>query len=303
MSIKKSFITLREQSYEEIKFLLELAKDFKQHRGMYRRQAPLSDKVLIMIFQKRSTRTRVTTELAISEMGGKAIFLNMEDIHLGVNESIRDTATVLGRFVNAIMARVHNHTDVEVLAKYAGVPVINALSDKYHPLQSLADLFTIETHFGTIDDKKVAWIGDGNNVCHSLMIVCTKMNIHISVASPRHYEPLDEVVNYCKGIAKAPVEVLNAPIEAVTDADVLVTDTFISMGQENQRAEKLKHFEGFQVNADLVKHAQPNYIFMHCLPRHEAEVTDEIFYGPHSVVFDEAENRLYTIAAILRNLL
>lgn len=303
MTTYKSFLTLRDLSFEEIKFLLEMARDFKQHRGMYRRQAPLSGKILIMIFQKRSTRTRVTAELAMSELGGKAIFLGIDDIHLGVNESIRDTAAVLGRMSSAILARVYNHADIEELTKYTGVPVINALSDKFHPLQGLADLLTIDTHLETFADKKVAWVGDGNNVCHSLMIACVKMNLQIAVASPRHHEPLEEVVNYCKRIAKAPFEVINDPKEAITDADVIVTDTIISMGQEDQSGEKLKAFKEFQVNADLVKSAKPDYIFMHCLPRHQEEVTDEIFYGPHSVVFEEAENRLHTITGVLRNTL
>ncbi|NVM28839.1 MAG: ornithine carbamoyltransferase [Candidatus Helarchaeota archaeon] len=303
MKSARSFLTLRDLSFEEIKFLLEMARDFKQHRGMYRRQAPLTGKILVMIFQKRSTRTRVTAELAMSELGGKAIFLGMDDIHLGANESIRDTAAVLGRMSSAILARVYNHEDLEELTKYAGVPVINALSDKFHPLQGLADLLTIETHLETFADKKVAWVGDGNNVCHSLMIACAKMQLEIMVASPQHHEPLEEVVNYCKEIAKVPVEVTNVPKEAVTDADVIVTDTFISMGQEALRSEKLKGFKEFQVNADLVKSAKPDYIFMHCLPRHQEEVTDEIFYGSHSVVFEEAENRLHTITGVLRNLL
>ena len=152
-------------------------------------------------------------------------------------------------------------------------------------------------------DKKVAWIGDGNNVCHSLMIACAKLGVNITIATPSGYEPIEEVINYCKGITSATIGVVNEPKKAVTDADVVVTDTIISMGQEDQRSKKMKHFKGFQVNSNLVKYAKPDYIFMHCLPRHQEEVTDEIFYGPHSVVFDEAENRLYTVGSVLKNLL
>jgi ornithine carbamoyltransferase len=189
------------------------------------------------------------------------------------------------------------------MAKYAGIPVINALSDVEHPLQGLADLLTIEAHLGTLTDRKVAWIGDGNNVCHSLMIACAKMGLGMSISSPTGYEPLEEIVNYCKEIASGNIVLTHSPKEAISEADVVVTDTFISMGQEDFSEEKMKHFEGYQVNSELVEFANPDYIFMHCLPRHQEEVTDDIFYGPHSVVFEEAENRLYTVAALLKNIL
>ncbi len=300
---KRHLITLKEFSSEEIRFLLDEAKDFKKDREIYRRNAPLFGRTLIMLFQKKSTRTRVSAELAMTDLGGNSIFLGREDIHLGVKESIRDTALVLGRMAAGIMARVYDHQDLDELAKYAGVPIINALSDKFHPLQSLADLYTIEDHFRTLDDKRVAWVGDGNNVCQSLMIACAKMGVPMQIASPPGYEPLKEVLQYCKEIASNEMTISHDPKKAVSDADVIVTDTFISMGQENQKEEKLKRFKGFQVTSALTKYAKPDYIFMHCLPRNHEEVTDEIFYGPHSVVFDEAENRLYTVAAVLKNLL
>ncbi|NVM53755.1 MAG: ornithine carbamoyltransferase [Candidatus Helarchaeota archaeon] len=303
MLSKRSFLTLKDLSPEEIHLILEKAKHFKENREIYRQQAPLHGKTLKLLFQKRSTRTRVSSELAMSELGGKAIFLGMEDIHLGVNESIRDTVQVLGRMASGILARVYKHKDLEELQKYAEVPIINALSNKFHPLQALADLFTIKSHFGTLTGQKVGWVGDGNNVCHSLMIACAKMGINMMVASPPNYEPLKEVITYCKEIAHAEIAVTNDPINTVSDANVVVTDTFISLGQESQKEKKLQHFQGFQVNSDLIKHAKPDYIFMHCLPRHQEEVTDEIFYSTHSLVFDEAENRLYTVAAVLKNIL
>ncbi len=298
----RSFLTLKDFTFEEIKFLLEMAKDFKQHHETFKRQRPFFGKILFLMFQKRSTRTRVTAEVAMSDLGGKAIFLGAEDIHLGVNETLRDTARFLGRMASALLVRVFNHEELEELAQYAGIPVINALSDKYHPLQGLTDVFTINSHFGTLIEKKVAWIGDGNNVCNSLMIACAKLGLEIQVASPPGYEPLQDILTYCQKLKHAQIQVTHDPIEAVSGADAIVTDTFISMGQEAQRAEKLPHFKDFQVNSALIKHANPDYIFMHCLPRHQEEVTDEIFYGPHSVVFDEAENRLYTLASLLNNL-
>jgi ornithine carbamoyltransferase len=297
----KSFLTLRDFSSEEIQFLLTEAKKFKKNREIYKKLTPLAGKVLIMIFQKRSTRTRVSAELAMSILGGSTIFLGNEDIHLGVNESIRDTALTLGRMASGILMRVYKHGDIEEMAKYAGIPVLNALSDLEHPLQGLADLLTIQTHIGTFKGKKVAWIGDGNNVCHALLIACAKMGLSMNIASPPKYEPLKDIVHYCQKSAN--ILITNDPVEAITDADVVVTDTFISMGQEHEKEAKLKHFQGYEVNGNLIKHANPNYIFMHCLPRHQEEVTDEIFYGPHSVVFEEAENRLYTMAAVLKSIL
>ena len=297
----KSLLTLRDFSLKEIQFLLTEAINFKKNRELYRKMAPLTGKALIMIFQKRSTRTRVSAELAMSILGGTTIFLGYEDIHLGVNESIRDSAMTLGRMASGILMRVYNHRDLEEMAKYAEIPVLNALSDLEHPLQGLADLLTIEAHLGTLAGRKVAWIGDGNNVCHALMIACAKMGLSMNIASPPKYEPLEEIVTYCKNSAN--ILITNDPRDAIAEADVVVTDTFISMGQENEKAEKLKHFKGYQINGELVKNAKPDFIFMHCLPRHQEEVTDEIFYGPHSVVFEEAENRLYTVAAVLKSIL
>jgi ornithine carbamoyltransferase len=299
----RSLLTLKDLSTEEIRFFLDETKNIRKNREKLRNSAPLFGKSLIMLFEKRSTRTRVSTELAMSDLGGKSIILSLDDIHLGTNESIRDTATVLGRMASGILARVYRHEDLDELNNYANVPVINALSDKCHPLQGLADLFTIESHFKNTKEIKIAWVGDGNNVCHSLMIAAAKMDISITIASPSPHQPLQEVVDYCREIASANIAVVTDPREAISQANVIVTDTFISMGQEAQRESKLQLFHGYQVNTELAKHAKSDYIFMHCLPRHHEEVTDEIFYGPHSVVFEEAENRLYTVAAVLKNLL
>lgn len=301
----RSLLTLKDLTTEEIRFLLDEAKEFKKNRRKIIENQPLRGKTLGMIFQKRSTRTRVSTETAMVELGGHALFLGKDDIQLGVNESLHDTAKVLGRMVSGILARVFDHTDVEVLAEHSGVPVINALSDLFHPLQGLADILTIEEHLGKLKGVSIAWIGDGNNVCHSLMISSIKMGMNIYIATPEGYEPDSTVLNFCKKNASSPeqVKMTNDPKLAASGANVVVTDTFISMGQESEKQAKLRKFEGFQVNEQLIQHADKDFIFMHCLPRHEEEVSDDVIYGKHSVVFDEAENRLHTVAAVLKNVL
>lgn len=301
----KSLLTLKDLSKSEIRFLLDESKEFKQNRLKFIENQPLRGKTLGMIFQKRSTRTRVSTETAMVELGGHALFLGKDDIQLGINESLADTAQVLGRMVSGILARVFAHEDVVSLAQYAGIPVINALSDRFHPLQGLADMLTIEEHLGQLKDVKIAWIGDGNNVCHTLMIAAVKMGMKMYTATPAGYEPDSTVIDYCKNNTSISEQILvtEDPITAIEKADVVVTDTFISMGQETETRAKLRKFEGFQVNTELVEYAKEDFIFMHCLPRHKEEVTDEIIYGNHSVVFDEAENRLHTVAAVLKNYL
>ena len=298
----RHILTLKDFSKEEILYLLDLSSKLKSDYKQNNRSKPLDGKSLGMIFQKRSTRTRVSTEVGMSFLGGHALFLGKDDIQLGANETIQDTALVLSRFVDGILARVFGHNTVEDLAKYGSVPVINALSDKYHPLQILADLLTIQEHFGKLEGLKLTWVGDGNNVCHSLLIGCSKVGMHMMVATPEDYKPAQDVFAYAIEQGKASgakIEWVKDPKKAVVDADVIVTDTFISMGQEAETKKRLKDFEGFQVDAELVKQAKENYKFMHCLPRHEHEVTDEIFYSEHSIVFDEAENRLHTIMAVL----
>ncbi len=301
----KSLITLKDLSADEIRFLLDEAKNFKENREKIVQKRLMEGKTLGMIFEKRSTRTRVSTEAAMAELGGHALFLGKDDIQLGVNESLSDTAKVLGRMVTGVLARVFDHQTVEILAKHSGIPVINALSDRFHPLQGLADILTIEEHLGKLEGIKVAWVGDGNNVCHTLMIASIKMGMTMSIATPDDYQPDKDVIDYCKKneLTLNQITYTNNPIEAVKGANVVVTDTFISMGEEAETLEKLRKFKSFQVNLNMVKEADKNFIFMHCLPRHKEEVTDDVIYGEHSVVFDEAENRLHTVAAVLKNLL
>jgi ornithine carbamoyltransferase len=301
----KSLITLKDLSADEIRFLLDEAKNFKENREKIVQKRLMEGKTLGMIFEKRSTRTRVSTEAAMAELGGHALFLGKDDIQLGVNESLSDTAKVLGRMVTGDLARVFDHQTVETLAKHSGIPVINALSDRFHPLQGLADILTIEEHLGKLEGIKVAWVGDGNNVCHTLMIASIKMGMTMNIATPDDYQPDQDVIDYCKKNESTPNQITytNNPIEAVKGANVVVTDTFISMGEEAETLEKLRKFKSFQVNLNMVKEADKNFIFMHCLPRHKEEVTDDVIYGENSVVFDEAENRLHTVAAVLKNLL
>lgn len=301
----KSLITLKDLSADEIRFLLDEAINFKENREKIVQKRLMEGKTLGMIFEKRSTRTRVSTEAAMAELGGHALFLGKDDIQLGVNESLSDTAKVLGRMVTGVLARVFDHQTVETLAKHSGIPVINALSDRFHPLQGLADILTIEEHLGKLEGIKVAWVGDGNNVCHTLMIASIKMGMTMNIATPDDYQPDQDVIDYCKKNESTPNQITytNNPIEAVKGANVVVTDTFISMGEEAETLEKLRKFKSFQVNLKMVKEADKNFIFMHCLPRHKEEVTDDVIYGEHSVVFDEAENRLHTVAAVLKNLL
>ncbi|KAF1921791.1 ornithine carbamoyltransferase mitochondrial precursor [Ampelomyces quisqualis] len=273
----------------------------------------LAGKTVAMMFSKRSTRTRVSTEGAIATMGGSPMFLGKDDIQLGVNESLYDTALVLSSMTAAIVARVGPHADVADLAKHSSVPVINALSDLYHPLQTIADFLTVaETHPSTsatslgLEGLKIAWIGDANNVLYDLAIGAMKLGVDISVATPSGYEipkHIKTVIEHAASTSPRAGKFIETrvPEDAIKNADILVTDTWVSMGQEQETAKRLKAFEGFQITAELAKRggAKDSWSFMHCLPRHPEEVNDDVFYGPRSVVFREAENRLWAaISAI-----
>lgn len=255
-----------------------------------------------MIFQKRSTRTRVSTETGMAMLGGHALFLGPSDIQLGVNETMRDTASVLERFNDLILARVFGHGDVVELAKYSNVPVINALSDLHHPLQTLADLMTLQEHFGDLKGKTLAWVGDGNNVLHDLMLGSALLGMNVNIATPLGYEPNGKILQTTQDFAKASgasISQTTVAAEAVAGANVVVTDTWVSMGQEDEYAKRVKEFDGYQVNAALMKKADPGAVFLHCLPRHPEEVTDEVIYSKQSLVFPEAENRMWTVMAVM----
>ena len=301
---KRDFLTLQDFTADEIREILEDTKRFKEKTVDADEKTILSRKTIILLFQKSSTRTRVSFDVAVNSLGGHSIYLGWGESQLGRGETIADTARVLSRYVDAVVARVYRQSDLVEMAKYADIPVINALSDMYHPCQIVADLYTMWEKFGFLKGLKVAYIGDGNNVCNSLLIGCSKMGIDISVACPEGYEPSDEVLGSAKKNSertRSKVKILRDPFEAVKDADVVYTDTFVSMGDEAEREERLAVFlPRYQVNADLLREASENVLFMHCLPAHRnEEVTDDVIDGPHSVVWDEAENRLHTAKAIL----
>ena len=300
-------LCLHDFAPEEIKTVLDLADELKAKQKRGEPHHYLQGKTLGMIFQKSSTRTRVSFEVAMYQLGGHALHLNANDLQLGRGEPIADTARVLSRYLDGIMIRTYAQTDVEELARHADIPVINGLTDLLHPCQILADLQTIIEHKGALPGLKLAYVGDGNNVCHSLIFGCAKTGIHISIASPDGYKPEQEIVTLARQDAektKSRIEILTDPTEAVDGADVIVTDVWASMGQESFAAEKAKIFAPYQVNQALAQHAKPDFIFLHCLPAHRGEeVTNDIIDGPHSVIWDEAENRLHTQKAVLALLL
>ena len=297
----KDLLTLNELDKKEIEELLnnaiKLKKDLKA--GIYK--PILKNKTLAMIFQKSSTRTRVSFETGMYQLGGHALNLSSEDLQLARGETIEDTAKTLSRYVNIIMARVYSHEEVEILAKSATVPVINGLSDSFHPCQILSDLMTMKEKKKKLSGLKLAWIGDGNNVCNSMIYGCVKTGIDISIATPKGYEPDQNVVKESKKLGE--VQLLHDPILAVTDADVVVTDTFVSI--HHQITDRAKDFlPKFQVNSSLMKKAKPDAIFLHCLPaKRGQEVTSSVIDGSQSVVWDEAENRLHAQKALMISLL
>jgi ornithine carbamoyltransferase len=301
----RDFLTLQEFSPKEILEILKLAKRLKKGG---KSPARLKGKILAMVFQKPSTRTRVSFEVAMKQLGGDSLYLSWNELQLGRGETIADTARVLSRYVNVIMARVYYHSDLEELAKYASVPVINGLSDICHPIQILADLLTIWEKKGTFKNLKVAYIGDGNNVCNSLLIGCSKLGINFSAACPEGYEPNEKFLSLALKNAEesgSKIEIVKEPYKAVENADFIYTDVIVSMGQENEREKRLKVFlPKYQVTSELLKASSKNSYFMHPLPCHRGEeVTSDVIDGVNSIVWDQAENRLHTTKALLSLLL
>ena len=297
----KNILTLDELNSKEIEHLLELAIELKKEQKKGHEKPILQNKTLAMIFEKPSTRTRVSFEVGMLQLGGHAITLSSDNLQMSRGETISDTAKTLSRYVDAIMARVYDHDTLEEFSAYSSIPVINGLSNLYHPCQILADLMTIKEHKKNLKKIKIAWIGDGNNVCNSLILGCSKLQIVISVATPDGFEPSDVAVSTAKLHTK--IEITNDPITAITDADVVMTDTFVSI--HNTDKDRLDKFlPKFQINSDLMKNAKKDAIFLHCLPaKRDQEVTSDVFDGPQSVVWDEAENRLHVQKALLVSLL
>lgn len=292
-----NLISISDLSREDILRLLDSADAFRARRGKH--GCPLQGKSLAMIFEKPSTRTRVSLEVAAAELGAHPLYLSAGELQLGRGETIADTARVLSRYVAGITARVYSHSTVMQLAAHADVPVINALSDWEHPLQILADLQTVRQRFSRLEGLKLAWIGDGNNVCNSLILAAAILGMEIVVASPSGYQPRAEILQQARLLGGRPGVVVE-PAEAARDADIVVTDTWVSMGDEGQEAERLRVFGRYQVNSHLMSLASPESIALHCLPAHRGqEITDEVMDGPQSAVFDEAENRLHTSKAVM----
>lgn len=292
-----NLISIADLSGEDILRLIQSAEAFRARRG--RHGQPLEGKSLAMIFEKPSTRTRVSLEVAAWELGGHPLYLSANELQLGRGETIADTARVLSRYVHGITARVHSHGTVLQLAEHASVPVINALSDWEHPLQILADLQTIRQNFQALDGLQIGWIGDGNNVCNSLILASAILRMEITVASPPGYGPKAEILEEARALGGSP-RVVEEPEEAAGGADVLVTDTWVSMGDEAEEAERLRVFGRYQINSQLMDLAGDGAIALHCLPAHRGqEITDEVMDGPRSRVFDEAENRMHTSKAVM----
>ena len=296
----RSFTRVADWSRDELLEVLDLADDLKRLQQAREEHHLLPGRTLGMIFQKPSTRTRVSFEVGIYQLGGTGLYLSAGDLQLGRGETIKDTAVVLSRYLDAIMIRTFAQSDVEELAANASIPVINGLTDSSHPCQALADVMTIRERFGRLEGLKVVYLGDGNNVCASLMVACAKLGMEFVAATPPGYRPDEEVVRIARDAGHGGVELSDDPGAAVEGADVLYTDVWTSMGQEEEREQRLQDLAGFGIDADLVKQAGDSAIVLHCLPAHYGEeITEDVLYGPQSAVWDQAENRLHAQKALM----
>jgi ornithine carbamoyltransferase len=300
---KKDFLKVSDYSKSNMEEVFKTAKEIKDKFKKGIEYHPLKGKTLGMIFNKPSTRTRVSFEVGMYQLGGYPLFLSSAELQLKRGESIGDTAEVLSRFLDGIMIRTHSHSDVEELAAKASIPVINGLTDDHHPCQILADIFTLLEKRGSVKGLKITWVGDGNNVLRSWMEACPILGMDLRMAVPKGYEPKPEVLDSARREAeeaKTQMFLTNDPTEAAKDTDVIYGDVWTSMGQEAENARRLKDFADFQINSKLLSNADKDVLFMHCLPAHRGEdVTDEVIDGPHSIVFDEAENRMHLQKGIL----
>ena len=301
--MKKDVLSITDLSREEIYELLESARDLKAKRKAGESTEFLKNKSLGMIFEKSSTRTRVSFEVAMTDFGGHALYLNSRDIQVGRGETIEDTARTLSGYLHGLMARVMSHDTVEKLAKYSTMPVINALSDREHPCQILGDFLTIMERKNKFEGLKFAWIGDGNNVCNSALLGSAIMGMDFAIACPKGYEPKPEFLEQAKALG-GKYTITDDPKVAAKDADIIYTDVWVSMGDEVEQEKRLKDFKSFQVNSELLRIAKPDVMVMHCLPaRRGFEITDEVMDGPCSSIFEEAENRLHAQKALILKLM
>lgn len=295
----RDFTRVADWTGEELERTLDLADELKDQQKRREQHQLLPGRTLGMIFQKPSTRTRVSFEVGIYQLGGTGLYLSAGDLQLGRGETINDTAVVLSRYLDAIMIRTFAQSDVEELATNATIPVINGLTDSSHPCQALADVMTIRERFGRLEGLKVVYFGDGNNVCASLMVGCAKLGMDFVAATPPNYRPADEAIEIARAEGHT-VELVEDPGAAVAGADVLYTDVWTSMGQEEERERRLKDLAGYGIDQSLLAQAHPDAIVLHCLPAHYGEeIAEEVLYGPQSAVWDEAENRLHAQKALM----
>jgi ornithine carbamoyltransferase len=302
----KDLTTIADLLPSDIEEIFNVTKELKEWHNKGYDEKCLSGKILGMIFEKSSMRTRVSFEVAMTQLGGHAIYLTQNDINLGKREAVKDGARVLSRYVNGIVIRTFAQETIQELARYATVPVINALSDYLHPCQALTDLYTIKEKFGTLLNIRIVFIGDGNNVARSLAQICAKLGLHLHIASPKGYELTPDFISKTKQMAEGieTIHLYQEPKEAAEKANIVYTDTWVSMGQEAEAETRKKAFSGFQINSELLKVAKDDVKVMHCLPAHRGEeITDEIIDGTHSIVYDQAENRLHVEKALLKLLL
>jgi ornithine carbamoyltransferase len=303
-SMKRDFLDVTDFTTEEIWQVLRLAADLKRKQKKGRAHPVLKGKTLAMIFQKPSTRTRISFETGMFQLGGHGIYISPDEMGLGKREAVADVARVLSRYNDGIMARVFEHGILTELAKHASIPVVNGLSDWSHPCQILGDMLTIYEHRGCFDGLKVAWIGDGNNVAHSWIHMAMRIPIELALACPAGYDPDRGLMEQARKAGGSKIEIFRDPEKAAAEADVLYTDVWASMGQEKEAAKRKRAFRNFQINDKLVRRAKPNVLVMHCLPAHRGEeISESALEGPRSIVFDEAENRLHVQKAILVKLL
>ncbi len=303
----KHFINLKDFYKDELLWLIDFAQKLKEEAKENKEINLLKNKTLVMYFSKPSLRTRLSFEIGMMKLGGNAVVIKQDEIILGQRESIADVSRVISKYADGMTIRTFNHDDVENFAKYSSIPVINSLTDLSHPCQIMADLLTIKEYFGTFSGIKLTYVGDGNNVANSLLIGCSILGIDISVATASGFEPNEKYLETAKKIAQkssSKIEITNNPVDAVKSANIIYTDTWTSMGQENKSENKAEIFKPFQINSKLLKNAAKNHIVLHCLPAHKGqEITEEVFETHAKSIFDEAENRMYAQMAILASII
>lgn len=302
--MKDNFLSIADLSADEIHETLDLAAEIKAKLKGGEDYKPLIGKTMAMIFAKPSARTRISFETGIKKLGGYALYLSPNDISMGKREAVKDIARVISRFNEAIMARLFSHQHMLELAEYASIPVINGLTDYNHPCQVMGDIFTVKEHRGNLDDLKVVFVGDGNNVVNSWLNLAAKLPMHFVLTGPEGYDPDEKTLTATKDSGISSIEIIHDPVEALKDADVVYTDVWASMGQEDEAAKRAEEFKDYQLNTELMSHSKPSTLVMHCLPAHRGdEITDEVIDGENSIVFDQAENRMHIQNAIMVQLM